>query len=300
MNRPNFIIIGAMKCATSTLHEQLAVQPGIFMTTPKEPYFFSNDEVYERGVDWYADLYAGASPIDLCGESSTHYSKLPTYPDTLQRMCEHVPDAKLIYIMRHPVDRLVSQYMHEWRVNMISEPIHTAIDNFPILTDYSRYSTQLKPFLESYGPDAVLPVFFDRLNTHPQEELERVSRFIGYTPTPQWDFEMDQQNVASESMRANSLRDAIVFAPGISFLRKLLIPQAVRDRVKNLWNMKERPQLSSDDEARLVTLFDQDLVRLGAWLDVDLNCANFKEVTKVRSYDWHTTAPRPKLGHESA
>ena len=50
---PDFIIIGAMKSATSTLHEQLAVQPGIFMSRPKEPNFFSNDEIVARGLDWY-------------------------------------------------------------------------------------------------------------------------------------------------------------------------------------------------------------------------------------------------------
>ena len=54
MNKtPNFIIIGAMKCATSTLHEQLALQPGIFMSQLKEPNFFSNDEEYEKGWNWY-------------------------------------------------------------------------------------------------------------------------------------------------------------------------------------------------------------------------------------------------------
>ena len=55
---PHFIIIGGMKCATSTLHDQLAAQPGFFMTEPKEPNFFSNDEIYERGLDWYTDLFA--------------------------------------------------------------------------------------------------------------------------------------------------------------------------------------------------------------------------------------------------
>jgi hypothetical protein len=81
--RPNFIIIGAMKCATSTLHEQLARQPGFFMSQPKEPNFFSDDSAYARGEDWYLGLFAGTRPGDICGESSTHYTKLPTYPGTV-------------------------------------------------------------------------------------------------------------------------------------------------------------------------------------------------------------------------
>ena len=80
---PDFIVIGAMKSATSTLHEQLAVQPGFFMSAEKEPNFFSNDENYAHGLAWYRSLFDNAASSDLCGESSTHYTKLPTYPNTV-------------------------------------------------------------------------------------------------------------------------------------------------------------------------------------------------------------------------
>jgi len=74
--KPDFIIIGAMKSATSTLHEQLALQPDFFMSTPKEPFYFSDDEVFSRGREWYLNLFSNAEPNQLCGESSTHYTKL--------------------------------------------------------------------------------------------------------------------------------------------------------------------------------------------------------------------------------
>ena len=89
MNRlPDFIVMGAMKSATSTLHEQLSMQHGLFMSEEKEPNFFSNDEVYAKGLDWYSSLFANAPPGAACGESSTHYTKLPTYPQTVARMRE--------------------------------------------------------------------------------------------------------------------------------------------------------------------------------------------------------------------
>ena len=59
---PDFIIIGAMKCGTSTLAAQLACQDGVFLTTPKEPNFFSDDEIYARGHGWYRSLFAAAAP----------------------------------------------------------------------------------------------------------------------------------------------------------------------------------------------------------------------------------------------
>ncbi len=100
---PNFLIIGAMKCATSSLHEQLALQDGIFMTELKEPNFFSNDEEYTKGMSWYLSHFQDAQTEDLAGESSTHYTKLPTYPETITRIQEHLPNAKFIYVIRHPI-----------------------------------------------------------------------------------------------------------------------------------------------------------------------------------------------------
>src|SRR3954469_22213852 len=100
---PDFIVIGAMKCATTTLHEQLARQPGVFMSRPKELNFFSDDETYGLGLGWYASVFGRAAPGDLCGESSTHYTKLPVYPRAVERMSRALPGVKLIYVMRDPV-----------------------------------------------------------------------------------------------------------------------------------------------------------------------------------------------------
>ena len=131
MNRlPDFMIIGAMKCATSTLHEQLHRQPGIVMSEPKEIYFFSDMPVFAKGINWYTKHFENVPANELCGESSTHYTKTPTYPATVDRIQKHVPDAKFVYVMRHPIDRLVSQYIHQWTEREISVKIDEAIDEY--------------------------------------------------------------------------------------------------------------------------------------------------------------------------
>ena len=165
--QPDFIIMGAMKCATSSLHEQLARQPGIFMSALKEPNFFSDDDQYAKGMDWYHSHFAHAQPTDLCGESSTHYTKLPTYPQTIARLSQSLPDVNLIYVMRRPVNRLVSQYIHEWSMRIISTDINEAIAAYPELIAYSRYTLQLEPYFDAFGPDRVLSVFFVRLCSLP-------------------------------------------------------------------------------------------------------------------------------------
>ena len=283
---PDFMIIGAMKCATSTLHEQLAAQPGIIMSEPKEPYFFSDDPVYAKGMDWYTSLFSEAGPEALCGESTTHYTKLPTYPKTIERIQQHVPNAKFIYIMRHPIERLVSQYIHQWTEREITVPIDEAVDQHRELKAYSEYSYQLEAWFEAFGRNNILPLFFDRIRQHPQAELERVCQFIGYKSHPAWQTGVNQQNKSSERMRVSPIRDMIVNAPILSTIRKRLVPQSVRDHIKNQWQMDERPELSEVQLNRLEAHFDKDLAKLGRWLNIELTCKNFKSVTRDQILGW--------------
>jgi hypothetical protein len=288
---PDFIIIGAMKCATSTLHEQLAQQRGVFMSTPKEPNFFSDDGRYGHGLTSYSALFSSA-PLDaLCGESSTHYTKLPTYPRTVTRMHKHLPEhIKFIYIIRHPIDRLVSQYIHEWTQRVVSCPIDEAIDRHPELIAYSRYAMQLEPYFQTWGRERVLPVFFDHLSLKPQEELERVCRFIGFDGSALWNNEIGEQNASSERLRRSALRDAVVNFPGVKALRRKLVPQSLRDRVKRFWMMKQRPELSTDSLQRLREVFDDDLGVLGGWMGLSLRCDTLKSIARETAPAWRSAS----------
>lgn len=283
---PDFIIIGAMKCATSTLHDQLALQPGIFTSQLKEPNFFSDDDCYARGWEWYSSHFQEALPQMLCGESSTHYTKLPTYPQTVERLRRHLPQVKLIYVMRHPIDRLVSQYVHEWTQRNISVEIARALERHPELIEYSRYAFQLQPFLEAFGREQILPVFFERLLSAPQEELERICRFIGYSEGPHWYEDLEAQNVSAERMRQSRWRDLLVEAPGLRQIRRLFVPKKFRSWVRSWWTMKEKPQLAPAEIAGLQKIFDEDLRVLSSWLGISLSCANFKETVRSRAIDW--------------
>ncbi|MGD1854733.1 MAG: sulfotransferase [Leptolyngbyaceae cyanobacterium] len=284
---PNFLVIGAMKCATSSLHEQLALQPGIFMTELKEPNFFSNDDQYAKGSKWYTSLFSPEETDILLGESSTHYTKLPTYPRTLDRITQDIPDAsrlKFIYVMRHPIDRLVSQYIHEWSQRIIptATDINAAIHAHPELVAYSKYNMQLQPYFSSFGKEKVLPVFFENLISQPQSELERICEFLEYPHRPVWQ-ELDAQNVSSERMRQSKWRDFLVEAPILSTLRKNLVPKSFRTRIRKLWTLSERPQLSPESIASLEATFNQDLHLLASWLGYEsLTCENFKVTIKTK------------------
>lgn len=286
--RPHFVIFGAMKCATTTLHDQLARQPGVFMSTPKEPNFFSNDEAWSLGMGWYRALFDAAPPGAICGESSTHYSKLPTYPLAALRLHQHLPHARLIYVMRDPIDRIVSQYIHEWTVRAIDEPIDRAVRAHPELIDYSRYAMQLRPWLDRFGPERVLPVFFERVTARPQEEIERIARFIGYAGTPAWNHGNGARNISSERARKNPWRDRVLDIGLLKTARRALLSPAARERIKARWRMNDRPVLSAETRAWCAQRLEPDMRGLGELLGVPMSCDTYASAvtTPAASPDW--------------
>lgn len=283
---PRFLIIGAMKSATSTLYEQLLSQPEIFLPRLKEPNFFSNDQQYRLGIEWYSGLFKEAAASDILGEASTHYTKLPTYPQTVMRMRNYLDRPRLIYVMRDPVDRLISQYIHQWSQGEIRCGLDKALTRHSELIAYSCYARQLAPFIDAYGRAAILPVFFDRLKKDPQGELERVCKFIGYRGKVQWDEQLSRSNVSAERVRKFPLYDLIVEHPGAARLRRGLVPKAVRTRIRQFFSMGKRPTLNAKSRRELELLFDEDLKILGDWLGTSLNCGNFSAATSTQSLEW--------------
>lgn len=278
---PEFIIIGAMKSATSTLHNQLSAQPGIFMSTPKEPNFFSDDKVYSQGLSWYSGLFNDADAEDICGESSTHYTKLPDYPQTIQRLKAAIPQPKLIYVMRHPIDRLISHYMHQWSEGVISCDINQAIDRYPELIDYSCYGIQITPYLEAFGREAVLPLYFDDLKKRKDKVLNRVGVFIGLNKPLPWVDDFEQDNVSTQRIRRFYGYRLLIDSKPMAWIRKNLVPQTVRNRVKEKFTMQQRPEISYDQRARITKIFDRDLIVVSEWLGVELTCKNFKQALRT-------------------
>lgn len=285
---PDFAIIGAMKCGTSSLHEQLAQRPGIFMSDPKEPQFFSDDEVFVRGLDWYASLFASARNDQICGESSTHYSKQPTYPHTVGRIRRYCPDLRLVYVMRDPVQRIVSQYIHEWSQREVRGSLEQAIRSHGRFVAYSSYAMQLDPYLRTLGRDAVLPVFFERLTAEPDAELERICRFLkDPSQTKQrWNTDLGVQNASIERLRRSTVRDGLLALPGVRGL-KAKLPKALRERAKSRWQMRERPTLPEALQREIEVAIDADLEQLGTWLGTRLTCRGWKQqVLELRDVVW--------------
>ena len=174
---PTFVGIGAMKCGTTALHRALSTHPDIGMAQPKELHFFSRNAVWRKGVAWYASQF----PVRAVrGEVSPSYTKLDLYPLAAERMASVIPEAKLLYLVRDPVERLISHYRHGVAGGTIRSGIEQAITDHPSLVETGRYGARLREYLRWYPLDQVLVLEsaqLDRAHT-----IQRILEFIGADP----------------------------------------------------------------------------------------------------------------------
>ena len=259
---PDFVVIGAMKCGTSTLQVQLAAQAGVFMTTPKEPNYFSDDDVFARGPDWYAGLFADAPTGALTGEASTHYTKLPTYPETLERMRAALPDLKLVYMIRNPVARAVSHYIHEWTERNADADAEAAFRSNTAFVDYGCYGMQIAPFIEAYGLDNVLLTSLEGVKADPDGEFARIATFLDLPEGAAWQHDLEAQNVSAARMRRLPLQGLLIDNPVAAALRRTLVPAGLRRRIREARQMDTRPEIPDDLQAQMEAAFltDRDVL----------------------------------------
>lgn len=171
----------------------LAQHPGIFITEPKEPHFYSYDENFVKGADWYASLFSNAEPGALRGEGSTSYTDRTSYPKAAQRIAKSHPDAKLIYIVRNPLERIESA----WRMVAVDDagkcrPFETMLKEHRAIIDKSKYWFQINAYRDRFPDDRICVLFFEDFKSDPDATMRRCFDFLGVDPT-----------VAVSAVRAN-------------------------------------------------------------------------------------------------
>ena len=186
---PNLVIIGAMKCGTTALHGLLDEHPDIAMARGKELNFFFGPEsdpgenavsTWHRGPAWYASQFDARAAIR--GESSPGYTS-PDHPEVAARMAAVVPGVRLIYLVRDPIDRAVSQYRHHRADGTEQRPVAAALlDPDSQYITRGRYFDRLAPFLDKFGSDRILVISQEDLLHDPHKRLNRAYRFLGVEP----------------------------------------------------------------------------------------------------------------------
>jgi Sulfotransferase domain len=291
MRLPTFLIIGAAKSGTTTLYEYLCRHPQIFMSTPKEPEFFARDENYTRGIEWYSSLFDDAQPHQICGEASTIYTRSPQFPHTAARIAQHLPQAKLIYIMRHPVDRAYSHYVQRIKTAQnkkenleIQETFEDRIRRESFFLDSSNYILQIEQYLPLFKRESILFLLMEDLIFELPATLAKVCQFleIDYTLDLIQDLPITaNQAKTHETWFIRSRMTApLKRIPGVSHLATLL-PQNIRDLAYEV--LKKLPSQSqvkkkyipatmrSETRQNLLEIFREPNQKLAQFLERDLS-----------------------------
>lgn len=177
--RPDFVILGAMKSGTTTLYEWLRRHPEIGMSREKETDFFIAEKNWGMGIDWYQGQFAPGRRI--YGEASPNYTKEPAFSGVAQRIADHLPDARLIFIARDPVSRALSQYRHAQLAGAPVPPPDGLRGSHVLqhLIDTSSYARQLQPYLDRFPRDRFLFLEFEPFIADPRPGLTRLAEFLG-------------------------------------------------------------------------------------------------------------------------
>lgn len=180
---PNFLVIGAMKAGTTSLYHYLRDHPQVFMPTTKEVNFFNPLRNWRRGVAWYEEQFEDAPGTAVAlGEASTSYTKFPWIQGVPERISSVLGDVRLIYVARHPIERMRSQYLHHLATGQEWRPIEEAFLQEPMYVNISRYAFQLDQYAPYVAEGRILVIDSRDLRGDRVPTLRRIFEFLEVDP----------------------------------------------------------------------------------------------------------------------
>lgn len=262
MKKKLFIIIGAMKSGTTTLHDNLCEHPDIEMTNFKEPNFFN--KYYSKGEGWYLKKFNNDKTTSYFGDATPAYSWRHVYPSTAQNLHSFKPDVKLIYIVRDPIDRIISHLQHDiYRDRIKSESINKKGFDFSNYINTSKYHWQIEAYLEFWDREDILFLNFDELKDNNQECLKKICQFLGVNEFSG----LENYKVTNISSKKYVIK----------FHDKAhrLLPRRLTKFYHYFWYLinikKQRPKLTENTLINLKSQLEQDIMKFKTISSLDLS-----------------------------
>ncbi len=293
MTMPNFLIIGAAKAGTSSLYYYLKQHPQVFMTKIKEPKFFAleGEEIVYRGpaaeaairvsvnkLGDYQQMFEAVSGEIAIGEASALYLSSPR---AAERIRHHVPDAKLVVVLRNPVSRAFSSYSHlvregletlDFAGGLAEETSRMEKGWLPLFfyRDLGFYHRQLERYFSRFDRSQIKLYLFEELREDSQRVVTDLCRFLGVDPdfTP----DLTKMNVSGVPRnrvlhyllnRQNPVRSALRAVVPSRFRRRL------SDPVRSM-NLGPKPAFPPEIRGELIEVYREDILRLQDLIERDL------------------------------
>lgn len=297
MNKPNFFIAGAPKCGTTAMHDYLRQHPDIFMPVEKEPSYFHVDhpspqfQRYRGNLQKYLALFDDATSERMIGEASPGYF----YSDQSAReIYEFAPDAKIILMLREPVDMLNSLYQHQlYMGDVAGESLESVLQNELESPEQSndtahgylprvQYTSHVKRYIDTFGRSQVHIILFDDVRSDLHGTYRQVLEFLNVDPTFVPEFKIvNSSKVVRDTpihqlmglfgITPQALRDSKVFQK----ITGLLPPSIYRRLIGIGISFYSRPQrkntIAPDVIQQIHEYLKSDIVSLSQLIDRDLN-----------------------------
>jgi hypothetical protein len=296
MNLPNFLIIGAAKSGTTTLYNSLKQHPDIYFSPLKEPHFFSHGlsgdtqvavERYGKyqspitDLDTYKSLFDDVSDEIAIGEASTSYL---IHPDAAERIKQHIPDAKLIAILRNPVDRAYSAFLMKYRIQK-----KDMTDSQKLLEDFKEevkqaygenntglYHRKIQKYLEFFDESQLKVIAFKKFQVDFEPVIQDIFSFLNVKP----DVSVEKPSVRN---KGGVPKNKLVFntleqlRQGFNSTVRPLIPEPLVDRMYNSYTMMRNrtldkpPELLPEVRHDLLMFYRDDILQLQEMLKQDFS-----------------------------
>lgn len=292
MTMPNFLIIGAAKSGTTALYEYLKAHPQIYTSPIKEPKFFGlegeklnfqgpDDEKANRTIitetKAYQSLFQGVSNETAIGEASPWYLYIQKAPIQIYK---YVPQVKLIAILRNPVDRAYSNFLHQCQFG--AEPLtdfaqalreeetrmHSNWRPFWHYKQLGFYYIQLQRYFELFDRSQIRVYLYEELCDRPIDLLQDIFRFLG----------VDDKFIPDVSKKynvtfipKNHKLPAAHSKPNINSFIQRLIPTNLSQHRNNFKKLSVKPQMPPKIRRQLIEEYREDILQLQQLIQRDLS-----------------------------
>jgi hypothetical protein len=292
---PNVFIVGAAKSGTTSLYHYLRQHPDVFLPLYKEPHFFSQVkpkpelEVFLKHISSepeYLKLFEKASS-KIIGEASTSYL---WDKDTPQRIKQVAPDAKIIIMLRHPIERAFSHYLNNVREAYEKRSFHQAILEdlqttqkgwgiSSLYVDLGYYCEQVERYLKTFGTN-VLVIFFEEFIKDIPAHLEKVFEFLAIDPSYANKVQPEVRN--SYARPSSGLSRWLLGTPAVRRLVRAVSPASLRPMLRNLLLKREaKPVMEAETRELLSEVYKDQASCLEALLGCKIPWSEVKKSNTI-------------------
>lgn len=305
MTMPNFLIIGAMKSGTTSLYHYLKQHPQIYMSPVKEPKFFAlegeklypgyqEDQKFEwhgsggltridgvRDIETYRQLFKEVSQEKAIGEASPLYIYVPK---AVERIKYYIPEAKLIAILRHPVDRAYSHFINWIQrgfepydadfIQVLQEEETRLKNDWSPIWHYKQrgfYYIQLKRYYETFDRSQIKVCLYEEFRANPISIAQDIFKFLGvdnkFVP------DTDQTYNLTGLTKNKSIKELINNPNPMKSILKPFLPKQLREYLKSYLKEKNtfKPKLELDVRRQLIEEYRDDILKLQELIQRDLS-----------------------------